>query len=142
MAEVDHMMEYFEEVFDELKRVNEDTKFKQMPHMTAPIEELILELLREHEHFKRPVKALQQDTFGSQYCGEMSFEIETRFGFLTLHVFNDCGEWDYLERVTFQHVDYYYPSMSVSSNRPWMTNTIKNWKPLNEMDPRWGEPSF
>lgn len=136
------LVDFFNKKFKLLERVEKDAKFKSLHHMTAPVEQLILELLHEHEEFQKPVKALQKDTFASQYCGTMSFEIETRFGFLTLHVYNDCDEWDYIERVTFKHKDYYYPNMDVSPNRPWMTQKINSWRPRKEFDPRWGEPGF
>jgi len=134
--------DYREELWEDRKSIEADAKFQALPHMTAPTEQLILELLSEHENENRPVKQLQKTTFTSQYCGEMSFEIETRFGFLTLHVFNDCDEWDYIERITFRHTTYFYPSFYNAKDRPWMTEAVCRWKPRKEHDPRWGEPSF
>jgi len=109
-------------------------------HMDAALEMKILDALSAHERNVFPVEALQDKTFSEQYSGIMKFRLETVIGPMTIAVFNDCDEFDYIEWIEFGGQCWNYPYKP--EEQPIMTQAIADWKPLNQDDPRWGKGTW
>lgn len=85
------------------------------PHMDAGLEKEILTRLR--------------DADPSAMRGTCEDGVTVRFdlGDLIVWAFYDVGCWDYIDRLEFRGVTYWYPS--VGDDPPWMTEAVANFEP-------------